>query len=64
MLKIKIFFRQFLQIIKYCRDYVNGDFAYQQYLQRHHQKTCAIISKKEFLNQQRHAKWNNVNRCC
>lgn len=59
MKKFKVFF-------KYINSYISGDIAYQKYLehlQKNH-KNFVIISKKEFLNNKRNKKWDNINRCC
>ncbi|MFM7620849.1 MAG: CstA-like transporter-associated (seleno)protein [Alphaproteobacteria bacterium] len=59
-----IFFRNFL-------NYINGDFAYENYLQNNRQHQCnkdscsnKILTKKQFLRQKIHEKYNKISRCC
>ncbi len=48
------------------KNYVEGDYAYQNYLKHekkfHPQKK--ILDRKSFLRQRQNEKWNKVNRCC
>lgn len=48
--------------IKLVINYINGDFAYQQFLKHH--KECYKPTKKQFLAEKRKQKWRNCNRCC
>jgi uncharacterized short protein YbdD (DUF466 family) len=52
--------------LKLVIDYVNGDFAYQNYLnhlKKYHPKEVAL-DKKAFLKKRQEDKWKRVNRCC
>lgn len=51
--------------------HVNGEFAYKNYLQKYHQShqhlhNCSykVLSKKQFLRQRIHEKYNKITRCC
>jgi len=51
--------------LKALRDYFNGDFAYQNYLE--HAKNHPdekVLSKDDFLRKKNLGKWNRVSRCC
>ena len=46
------------------KNYLNGNFAYQKYLE-HHEKSCnQLLDKKSFLRYKEKEKWNKINRCC
>ena len=55
-------FTQIYNFMKLVVSYINGDFAYQQFLQHH--RGCCVPSKKQFLAAKRKQKWQNCNRCC
>jgi len=55
-------FTQIYNFMKLVVSYINGDFAYQQFLQHH--SGCCVPSKKQFLAAKRKQKWQNCNRCC
>lgn len=51
--------------------HVNGEFAYENYLQKYQQNhrhlhhcSSKVLSKKQFLRQRIHEKYNKVSRCC
>ncbi len=55
-----------IKFLKLVKSYLNGDFAYQNYL-THHQKNHhnqQALDKKTFLSEQQKTKWSKVNRCC
>ncbi|MBU6140412.1 MAG: putative selenoprotein [Proteobacteria bacterium] len=57
--KIWTFFRS-------IKDYIDGDFAYENYL-KHHQKFHKdekALDKKSFLKNLQNKKWSKINRCC
>lgn len=59
-------FKNTFKFIILLRDYINGNFAYENYLRHYkkhhpHEKT---LSKKDFLHQFQNDKWNKINRCC
>lgn len=51
---------------KTFKDYIEGDFAYENYLKHHNKyhKNTSVLDKKAFLKQAQKAKWNKINRCC
>ena len=63
---MKKLLHKFWKFFLLLRNYLSGDFAYQNYLQ-HHLKTNQdqeILSKKLFLRERAKRKWNKINRCC
>jgi uncharacterized short protein YbdD (DUF466 family) len=48
------------------REYINGDFAYKNYLAHHkqHHANQEPLNKKAFLQNKEKQKWNKINRCC
>ncbi len=56
-------FREFFKLLK---NYINGDFAYENYLQHQHTKHPHLIplSKKDFFAASQKNKWSKINRCC
>ena len=55
-----------LKFLRLLKSYINGDFAYENYLE-HHKKThpeIAPLNKKDFFSAQQKNKWRKVNRCC
>ncbi len=55
--------KNFLRLIL---EYLNGDFAYKNYLKRSAANSPQekIMDKKSFLHHRQKCKWRNVNRCC
>ncbi|MBM5782295.1 MAG: YbdD/YjiX family protein [Pelagibacterales bacterium] len=54
------------KIYKSFKEYIEGDFAYENYL-KHHKKNHseeALLDKKSFLKDAQKKKWNKINRCC
>jgi uncharacterized short protein YbdD (DUF466 family) len=57
--------KNFKKTLKLIYDYLSGEQSYRLYLQ--HQKQFhqhLPMTKKQFLNNKRNAKWRGVNRCC
>ena len=54
------------QIFIATKNYLDGDFAYQNYLRhlRESHKMQKALDKKSFLRRREQEKWNKVNRCC
>ena len=48
------------------KHYINGDFAYEKYLEHHNKIHFGqkALDKKSFLKNQLINKWSKVNRCC
>jgi uncharacterized short protein YbdD (DUF466 family) len=44
------------------RDYISGDFAYQNYLKHHPSEKT--LDKKSFLRNKEKNRWDKINRCC
>jgi uncharacterized short protein YbdD (DUF466 family) len=60
------FWKKFLRLAKSIKEYVDGDFAYENYL-KHHAKIHIgeiPLDKKAFLKKLEKDKWNRINRCC
>jgi len=58
--------QKILNLIKLFKEYLNGDFAYKNYL-KHQSKNHPqelILSKKQFLQKRMNEKGNKMNRCC
>jgi uncharacterized short protein YbdD (DUF466 family) len=55
--------KKFLRLVL---EYLNGDFAYKNYLKRAATKGAQekIMDKKSFLRHRQKCKWDKVNRCC
>lgn len=55
--------KKFLRLI---RDYLNGNFAYQNYVEHCKKNHGAekILDKKSFLRDCQKRKWQKINRCC
>ncbi len=55
-----------LNFLRLVKSYLNGDFAYQNYLTHHHKNhpNQPTLNKKEFILKQQREKWSKVNRCC
>jgi len=63
---MKKIFSNFYNFLKSIKDYIDGNFAYENYL-KHHQKNHngeVVLSKKMFLKNMQKDKWNRINRCC
>ncbi|HLD76965.1 MAG TPA: YbdD/YjiX family protein [Rickettsiales bacterium] len=59
-------FKKIIKILREIKNYVDGDFAYKQYV-AHHKKyhaQKAILNKKDFLKQRQKDKFDGINRCC
>lgn len=54
------------KFLKLLRSYLNGDFAYENYLKHQQQNHSNFppLNKKDFLAAQQKNKWNKINRCC
>jgi len=52
--------------LKLLKSYINGDFAYKNYLQHHAKEhpNSTPLSKKDFFAAQQKHKWTKINRCC
>lgn len=69
---MKIFLRSIKNALKYFIQYLNGEFAYQSYLDNFNyigslknKKDCEHrLNKKQFLKQRQIKKYSNINRCC
>ncbi len=61
----KILFN-FWKIYKSFKEYIEGDFAYENYLKHHRNNHSEekILDKKSFLKEAQKKKWNKINRCC
>ena len=48
------------------KNYVDGDFAYDEYLAHHkkHHAESATLDKKQFLKNRQKEKFEKINRCC
>jgi uncharacterized short protein YbdD (DUF466 family) len=57
--------KKIFQFFKLVKSHLNGDFAYQNYLEKL-DKTCEnqVLSKKEFLLKRQNEKFKKVSRCC
>ncbi len=55
-----------MNFLKQLIEYINGDFAYKNYLKIFNKKNCqkTPLSKKDFLRQKEQRKWQKINRCC
>ncbi len=63
---MKKIFQKIIKIARLLQDYLNGDFAYNNYLKHHqinHPKQKPL-DKRSFFNKMQKDKWNKVNRCC
>jgi len=51
---------------KTFKDYIEGNFAYENYLKHHtqHHQNTTPLTKKAFLKQAQKDKWSKINRCC
>ncbi len=58
--------KHFFQFIKLFISYIDGDFAYKNYLDHHkkHHPLNPIIDKKTFLKQKQQDRYKSINRCC
>jgi hypothetical protein len=69
---MKIFLRSIKNALKYFIQYLNGEFAYQSYLDNFNnirssknKMNCQNrLNKKQFLKQRQIKKYSNINRCC
>lgn len=55
-----------IKFIGLLRSYINGDFAYQKYVEHHlkHHDKEKLLDKKSFLRKREENKWSKINRCC
>jgi uncharacterized short protein YbdD (DUF466 family) len=56
----------FLRALKFLKNYIDGNFAYENYLQ-HHRKNHPDqkpLDKKSFFTAQQKNKFSKINRCC
>jgi len=60
------YFKKLYKTISNLISFINGDFAYNNYLIHHYKnhKKLKPLTKKDFLRKKQQNKWNNVNRCC
>ncbi len=58
--------KKILKFLLLLRDYLSGNFAYQNYCERHKKNhpNEKILDKKTFLRDAQKAKWKKINRCC
>ncbi len=57
--------KKFFNLILLFKNYINGNFAYQKYLEQHEKHSHSqVLDKKSFLRDKEKCKWNKVNRCC
>ncbi len=58
--------KKFLTLFKSLKNYIDGNFAYENYLQHHvkHHPNTPPLDKKSFFEAQQKNKWSRINRCC